>query len=192
MPRIRPSKHPPRPAEPGLPISCFLKLEAGEDRPRPATSTHMPASCVLGLIVLPSTDARRATAMVSYRIATELLKEKTLITLATRIAAGFKSGIEHKNPSFLGLLAISLLLPTTMVLAVCLIVKELPTWSFIVGIGPSFWVLISFCAYLLAIACLQSYHRSAGNEKSIQSLARQVDLVVSAMLVALLVSLLSK
>lgn len=103
------------------------------------------------------------------------------------ILSGFKSGLQQRSARFLGLAAVSVLIPVMQLVGACLIARETPTWTFILGIGPIVWVSLAFSIYLLCIASLQNFHRVAGHTDKLPMLAKQVDVIVSAMLFAIVV-----
>lgn len=103
-----------------------------------------------------------------------------------QITEGLLSGVKTRHIGFLSLLAISMIMVPAMVWSTSVVTKQALSWSFITSFGPTLYVWVAFSAYLATIACRQQYHRSLGNREAFSTLAKQVDVVVSAMLVALL------
>lgn len=106
----------------------------------------------------------------------------------TQITEGLTSGLKSRHKGFLALLAISVSLVPAMVLATMIMTKQPLTWAFVTSFGPTLWVSLVFSAYLASIACRQHYQRCRGDSEAFSALARQVDVVVSAMLFALLIT----
>lgn len=104
----------------------------------------------------------------------------------TQVTEGLLSGFKSRHKGFLLLLMIAVSLVPAMVWATLIMTKQPLSWAFVTSFGPTLWISIVFSAYLASIACRQQYHRSRDDREAFSALARQVDVVVSAMLVALI------
>lgn len=111
-----------------------------------------------------------------------------MTVLHSQILEGLISGFRTRRSGFLALLAIALGMVPAMVWATAAVLKKTLSLDFIASLGPTLWVSVAFSAYLAVIACLQQYHRSREDSQAFSALAGQVNVVVSAMLFALLVT----
>lgn len=109
-----------------------------------------------------------------------------MLVVVRNIAQGFIIGFRVRSAPFLGMLGLAIGIPTAALLYAHWKFDESQDLPFLIEVGPAFYLLHAFMAYLVAIKALQEFHQANSEPARAARLAIQVDVVVMAALFALI------
>lgn len=112
-----------------------------------------------------------------------------IASLMHQFWTGFKAGWRTRNPSFLGILVVSLGIPPLLLLATATYLSQPFSWQLIKDIGLPFWLSVGFSLYVLSNKTLQVFRMHKGEGDVLPALNRQFDIVVFVLLAGLVLSL---